>query len=196
MAPEPLFEITTSDKFNMEGYLNVLQTLIYQDVEKLTSKGSNFHAVKIPRISLSQYLDRVLKYCPLSRAALIVSMVYLCRLSTKCGEQFINPHTVHRQLMTSIVVASKFCDDFFETNSFYARVGGISLEEMNSLELEFLARMNFDLVISDTEFVSYENFIGASLKATFESKLEYPKAISSAFFSENNLDAFSWVPAS
>lgn len=40
-------------------------------------------------------------------------------------------------------------------NSYYARVGGISTEEMNTLELEFLFLMNFKMHVNASVFESY-----------------------------------------
>ncbi|KAJ1969859.1 Pho80p cyclin, partial [Dimargaris xerosporica] len=50
----------------------------------------------------------------------------------------ISSLTVHRFLITATVVAAKTICDFYCKNSHYAKVGGITLHEMNSLELELL----------------------------------------------------------
>ena len=46
----------------------------------------------------------------------------------------ISSLNVHRLLITSIMLASKFFDDVYYNNAYYARVGGISNSEVNSLE--------------------------------------------------------------
>jgi len=38
---------------------------------------------------------------------------------------------VHRVIITSLMVAAKFFDDFYFNNAFYARVGGISVLEVS-----------------------------------------------------------------
>eukprot|EP00009_Paramoeba_aestuarina_P016881 CAMPEP_0201523316 /NCGR_PEP_ID=MMETSP0161_2-20130828/19412_1 /ASSEMBLY_ACC=CAM_ASM_000251 /TAXON_ID=180227 /ORGANISM="Neoparamoeba aestuarina, Strain SoJaBio B1-5/56/2" /LENGTH=217 /DNA_ID=CAMNT_0047922407 /DNA_START=32 /DNA_END=685 /DNA_ORIENTATION=+ len=145
------------------GFDLILQSLVSSlPSEECASNGSRFHASKIPKITLSQYFQRIVRYCPSSNTSLIVALIYMYRLVAKCGKSFVNIHTVHRQLMTSVVVASKFCDDYFETNSFYARVGGITIHELNALEIEFLARLNFDLSIKESEYFAYENFVHAA----------------------------------
>lgn len=53
--------------------------------------------------------------------------------------------------------AAKFYDDNFFTNELYARVGGISVMELNTLELEFVFLINFSLSISQKEFQKYYN---------------------------------------
>jgi hypothetical protein len=95
----------------------------------------------------------------------------------------------------SVVVASKFCDDFFETNTFYSRVGGISVEEMNSLELEFLARLGFDLYVDDAEYQSYDDLIKSVPVLAVEKEFE-TTLINSCFSPNSRVDIFSCTPAS
>ena len=57
----------------------------------------------------------------------------------------------------SIMVAIKFFDDTFCTNSYYARIGGIQTKEINILEMEFLKGVNFSLLVSCTDYHKYHN---------------------------------------
>ena len=60
--------------------------------------------------------------------------------------------SVHRLLITAVLVAAKFLDDSYFNNAYYAKVGGISLEEMNALELDFLLRCDFRLHVVPEAF--------------------------------------------
>lgn len=57
--------------------------------------------------------------------------------------------------MTAIVVATKFLDDHCHKNSYYARAGGVTLQEMNSLENELLDSINFNLHVHPVLFFRY-----------------------------------------
>ena len=46
--------------------------------------------------------------------------------------------TVHRLLLAGVVVASKAHEERFGDNLWYAKAGGIPLDELNKLELAFL----------------------------------------------------------
>lgn len=59
--------------------------------------------------------------------------------------------------MCSILIAIKFFDDTFCTNSYYARIGGIQTKEMNHLEMEFLKGVNFSLLVSCADYHKYHN---------------------------------------
>ncbi|CAO3606830.1 unnamed protein product [Cunninghamella echinulata] len=56
-----------------------------------------------------------------------------------------------------IMVSSKFFSDVFYTNTRYAKVGGISVSELNALELTFLKLNDFNLNISVEELERYGN---------------------------------------
>ena len=71
---------------------------------------------------------------------------YIDLLSNNYPAFTISSLTVHRFLITAATVASKGLCDSFCTNTFYAKVGGISLRELNVLELEFVARVDWKIV--------------------------------------------------
>lgn len=50
------------------------------------------------------------------------------------------------------MVAAKFLDDFYYSNKHWAEIGGISTKELNNLELEFLFRTSFGLVVTREEY--------------------------------------------
>ncbi|KAF8935887.1 hypothetical protein BGZ58_004752 [Dissophora ornata] len=63
----------------------------------------------------------------------------------------INSFNVHRLLITCLMVAAKFTSDLFYSNARYAKVGGLSLPELNQLELEFLFTTKFELNVKVEE---------------------------------------------
>ncbi|CCE62265.1 hypothetical protein TPHA_0C01090 [Tetrapisispora phaffii CBS 4417] len=66
---------------------------------------------------------------------------------------------IHRLIITAVTVSTKFFSDLFYSNSRYARVGGISLQELNHLELQFLILCDFQLMISVEELQRYAGLL-------------------------------------
>ena len=60
---------------------------------------------------------------------------------------------MYRIVLTAIVVSIKMYDDKFAGNDFYAQVGLLDLQELNTLESVFLRKMNWNLVISEGSMV-------------------------------------------
>lgn len=54
------------------------------------------------------------------------------------------------------MVAAKFFEEDYFPNNFYAKIGGITLEDINQLEIEFLSLINFKLFVDESLFSQYE----------------------------------------
>ena len=55
------------------------------------------------------------------------------------------------------MVAAKFYDDCFYNNELYAKVGGVSMDELNELELEFVFLIGFSLIVPVDEYQKLHN---------------------------------------
>eukprot|EP00127_Corallochytrium_limacisporum_P007024 Clim_evm32s240 gene=Clim_evmTU32s240 len=124
-----------------------------QNSDEVTS----FDALRVPSITVVGYVDRILRYAPCSSACFVFSYIWLQRLEQRYKALRINSLNVHRLLITMIMVAAKYFDDRYYNNAYYAKVGGISKEEINHLELELLTLMRFDLWVSVDDFSKASN---------------------------------------
>ena len=61
----------------------------------------------------------------------------------------------HRVLAAACVIAVKYHLDDYCDNEFYSRVAGISLEQMNELEAEFLQITDYRLFVTNSEYDEY-----------------------------------------
>ncbi|KAL1203808.1 Cyclin-U4-3 [Cardamine amara subsp. amara] len=120
---------------------------------------SGFHGLTKPSISIRSYLERIFKYANCSYSCYIVAYIYLDRFVKKQPFLPINSFNVHRLIITSVLVSAKFMDDLSYNNGYYAKVGGISREEMNMLELDFLFGIGFQLNVTVSTFNSYCCFL-------------------------------------
>ncbi|RKO87005.1 cyclin PHO80-like protein, partial [Blyttiomyces helicus] len=123
-----------------------------------------FHARTIPTIDIGSYLNRVLKYAPCPNECFLAVLVYLGRMAAggrregrgRIGRErtpphplvIVNSYNVHRLLISGIMVAVKLMSDVFFTNLHISRVGGLPVNELNQLEIEFLILNDFNLNVS------------------------------------------------
>ncbi len=98
---------------------------------------------------------RIVKYSPCSPECYIIALIYIDRVMQRNQTLVLSSLNVHRLLLTSIMVAVKFCDDSTYNNAYYARVGGIGAAELNRLELDFLRRINWALAVPPPLFHRY-----------------------------------------
>ncbi|XP_073286287.1 cyclin-U1-1-like [Primulina huaijiensis] len=116
---------------------------------------SPFHGVREPGISLEKYIERIYKYTSCNPSCFVVGFVYIDRILHKYPDSLLVSLNVHRLLLTSVLVASKILDDVHYNNAFYARVGGVSITELNRLEIELLFLLDFGVTVSSRVFESY-----------------------------------------
>ena len=108
-----------------------------------------------PAISVTDYLLRIVRYSSLEKPTLLATVFYIDLLS-RCYPPFtLSSLTVHRFLITGVTVASKGLCDAFCTNTHYAKVGGIGVAELNMLELEFLKKVDWQIVPEPSVLVAY-----------------------------------------
>lgn len=120
------------------------------------TKRTVFHAQKCPLISLHRYLERVLSFAPCSNSCFIIALIYIDRIIQNNADFILNSLSVHRMLITSVMVATKFLDDETFNNQYYAKVGGLQVSELNALERLFLRLIRFDLPVPDELYDRYQ----------------------------------------
>ncbi|KAK3066966.1 Pho80p cyclin, partial [Teratosphaeriaceae sp. CCFEE 6253] len=107
---------------------------------------TRFHSRAPPGISVSDYLQRLIQHATLSPPIMLSMVYYIDRLCALYPAFTINSLTVHRFLITAATVAAKGLSDSFWTNPTYARIGGIPVSELATLELEFLQKVQWKIV--------------------------------------------------
>lgn len=133
---------------------------------RINFKRTVFHADKAPLISLPRYLERVLSYAPCSNSCFIIALIYIDRIIQTHSDFILNSLSVHRVLITSVMLATKFFDDETFNNLYYARVGGLQVSELNQLEQKFLLLIDFSLTIQAEVFERYRCELSKHAKVT------------------------------
>jgi hypothetical protein len=118
---------------------------------------TRFHSRAPPGISVADYLQRLIQHATLSPPILLSMVYYIDRLCALYPAFTINSLTVHRFLITAVTVAAKGLSDSFWTNPTYARIGGIPVSELATLELEFLQKVQWKIVPKPESLVDYYN---------------------------------------
>lgn len=70
-----------------------------------------------------------------SISVFVYSLALIDRAQLYNPNFIIHKKNVHRLLLVTNVISTKYLDDMYYKNSFYSNVGGISLKLLNELEL-------------------------------------------------------------
>ena len=71
----------------------------------------------------------------------------------------MNYFNIHKLIIASLIVSIKYNEDYYYSNKIYAKICGISREEINKLEIEFLKLLEFNLFVDDEIYFQYSDFI-------------------------------------
>ena len=122
---------------------------------------SPFLTDSLQSITINDYLKRLVKYTQAESSTLIAMLIYIDRIC-ELNNFIINSYNVYKILFSSLIIAIKYNEDEYYDNKFYAKVGGLTLKEMNNLEINYLSLIDFKLYISEEVFDNYfENLIDA-----------------------------------
>mmetsp|Transcript_9058 Transcript_9058/g.26399 ORF Transcript_9058/g.26399 Transcript_9058/m.26399 type:complete len:259 (-) Transcript_9058:1133-1909(-) len=143
-----------------------------EDCKEEYHTGSLFWAKSIPAINVRDYAFRIAKYAGCSAGALVVACVimrkFLAAMDKSTDGNFtVNPYTVHRVMLACCVLATKLQDDVLEdlqgnsaanpgppsTNAEWGLVGGVSVHEVNRLELAVLNVLEFRTFVRPRQFM-------------------------------------------
>lgn len=119
----------------------------YSSNENAKKVLTRYHSRTPPSISTFTYLTRLSKFNNFNPATLLTTIYYIDLLSHNYQPFFtLNSWTVHRFLLVATMLAQKSMEDFFYTNDHYAKVGGVAINELNCLEIDFLNRVDWRLI--------------------------------------------------
>ncbi|KAG6507043.1 cyclin-P4-1-like [Zingiber officinale] len=121
----------------------------------LPDRTAAFHSVRKPDISARCYLERIFRYANCSPSCYAVAYIYLLRFLHRHPAVALHSLNLHRFLIAAVLAAVKFTEDIHYNNAYFAKLGGISLIEMNYLEVDFLFGLGFELNVTPATFSSY-----------------------------------------
>ena len=153
-----LDKLENSDK-HKNKLLKSISSLLQEITEETQeSKKTIFSSKTVTGISIENFLDRLIKYTKLESSTLILTLINIDRICEINSLQ-ITKFNVHRLLLSSLIISIKINEDDFYSNSFYSKVGGVTLSEMNNLEDEFLRYIRFCLWTDINLFYKYKDYL-------------------------------------
>jgi hypothetical protein len=146
--------------------LNKLELKVSEILTEISNQNSNVEfnpddpfSTKSPsKVTLQYFFGRIKKYTKIEKSTLIIILIYADRMCTTSGI-ILNPHNIHRIILGCLLLAIKYNEDLYFTNEQYAKVGGVSVQELNELELYSIQLLNFNLFISEDIYEKYIQYI-------------------------------------
>lgn len=109
----------------------------------------------IPDYPLQDYLSRFFTHCPInemSNAVYLIALVLLDRALAHTPALFLHSWNAHRLVLGAFVFAAKMHEDEYSFQEVFSKHGGVTLQELNSIEADFFKAIDY------RGFVHHDNF--------------------------------------
>lgn len=110
----------------------------------------NFNLSGTPSLNIKDFLCRLLKYGEFSNTCIIYSTLLINKLIRRLNIK-LTKENIYLFFLISLIISVKITDDYILDNLKYSNIGGISLELINELELQFIKLIDHNLYISFEE---------------------------------------------
>ena len=134
----------------------------YLDTSGSDSTSEEEHCCILDDLSIENFVILCYKSLGLDDHMLILSMMYFDKILAK--KFILTENNIHKVFFICMMEVHKFYSDVVFPNKDYAKLCGISTEELLELELEFLNYLDFNMNISEDDFFAYKK----KLKNYFE----------------------------
>ena len=134
---------------------NDIVNLLIENKEKektcIINENDPLYSNKIPKIKIEDYLNRFFIYSKMEISTLILTYIYIKRFIHK-ENYVISFRNIFRLIMSCAILAIKFNENKVYKNTFYAKVGGFDVDDLNNLEYNIFSRLDFNLRVYDKDF--------------------------------------------
>ena len=106
------------------------------------------------------YLHRIQTHFQCPASCYVIALIYIERfidkidaiMKKKGGSNIFNQFSCYRIFLAALIVATKCFSDLYYSNVYYAKVGGVGIKELWTIEHQFLMIMESDLNASLEEY--------------------------------------------
>jgi len=145
---------------------NKLESIISEILTEISSQNTEvefnpedpFSRQNPSKVTLQYFFGRIRRYSQIEKSTLIIILIYIDRVCITSGI-ILNPHNIHRLILGCLILAIKYNEDVYYNNEYYAKIGGVPLDEINTLEYKSFELIDQNLFISDDIFEKYLAYI-------------------------------------
>jgi hypothetical protein len=153
--------ISKTEEYVPMKMIEIISDLLNNICEENKVKSDNinknikpFMTESIPSLSIKDYLIRLSQFTKINESTIILILIYIDRIG-KINKFVLTYRNIYKLILASMVIAIKYNEDNFYSSEVYAKLGGLSVPELNYLEFQFLILIKFSLFIEKDLFNKY-----------------------------------------
>ena len=133
----------------------------FPDTDSDSSDNESENMEIISKMEIDEFIERIVNYLHIDNTLLVLSMMNLDKVLS--NKFILTENNVHKMIFMCFMETQKFYEDESYKNKDYARVCGVSIDELLLMEVSFMEIINFSLYIKDEDYQNYyKNFIQLS----------------------------------
>ena len=121
-----------------------------------------YHSVELPGMDMRLFFYRLRKYSGASVECYAIACLYLDRLVAKRTGLHLDERSTHRLFAVALVLAAKARDDGLYSNTYYAKVVGVTVAALCRLEESMVVALDFELFVRPEEYAHYAALLSRS----------------------------------
>ena len=157
---DKIFQISEEETVPLKT-IEIISDLLNNICEENKDKSENinknikpFMTKNIPSMPIKNYLIRLCQFTKINESTIILILIYIDRICN-INKFTLTYRNIYKLILSSMVVAIKYNEDNFYSSEIYAKIGGLSIKELNYLEFHFLILIKFSLFIEKELFDKY-----------------------------------------
>ena len=164
-------QIESSIYKKFHKYINILyNNAIYSYNENLDNENSihlynmylndvlnnkYLYCIDVPYIDIHDYIDKIIDFIQSENVNIDGFIINaICLLNRILTKIIINNYNIHRIIAGIMMLSDKIYNDIYYSNCSWAYVCGITVKDINNIELHLLQLLNYNTFIRYEEMVS------------------------------------------
>lgn len=167
ISKENIFNSSYESKIeNEENILNLIIDSICLEydnsIKDYESKGlyanyDIFYLSSVPPVSLKEYLSTVVRFAEIELSTLINAVIYI---DLFCGKNkyVLTYHNIYRIFIATLLLSLKMNEDKIYSTKSFARITGVSFDDIKNLEYTMALKLNFSFHIKKEKYQKYYDY--------------------------------------
>jgi hypothetical protein len=108
-----------------------------------------------PRDAFKKFCKDVISATQVSNSVILLSLLYIHRMKINNPTIKGQNGSEYRTFTVALMLANKFLDDNTYTNKTWSEVTNIPVSEINTMEMEFLSSLDYELYVSEQQYFEW-----------------------------------------
>lgn len=148
-----ILSITSSINSKNQNSVFEINQKQFSETDSESSDNDSENDEIISKMEIDEFIERIINYLKIDKTLLVLSMMMLDKILA--NNFILTERNVHKVIFICFMETQKFFEDENYKNSDYAKVCGISVNELLLMEVSFMELINYNMFVKEEEYIEY-----------------------------------------